>query len=83
MLNQTIMQLKIELANAEKQKYECEVRVKRCFLQLSTLVNPYYSHPNEINAEEIEQTGDDLLKLKYELIKLTNKIKDIETQLGV
>lgn len=82
MLNPVVMQLKMELSEAHKNFNECEIKIKRLFYELSSLLNPYYKTIEEIKAEEIEQCADELLKIKTEAKVLLNKINDIKTQLG-
>lgn len=82
MVNPVIMQLKIELSEAQKDFNECEIKIKRLFYELSSLLNPYYKTIEEIKAEEIEQSADELLKIKTEAKAIQAKINDIKTQLG-
>lgn len=82
MINPLIMQLKIELSEAQKELFEVEVKIKRLFIELQNLVNPYFKSFDEIRAEEIEQCADELLKCKNEAKKMQNKVNDIKSQLG-
>lgn len=82
MINPVIMQLKIELSEATKQLFECEVKIKRLFIELQNLINPYYKNFSEIKAEELEQCADELLNTKIEAQKLQTTINDIKSQLG-
>lgn len=82
MINPAIMQLRIELEQTKKEFQENELKLKRLFYELSTLLNPYYKHIKDIKAEEIEQSADELLALKTILLKQEEKINDIKTQLG-
>ena len=82
MINPVIMQFKIELSEAQKNFNECEIKIKRLFYELSSLINPYYKTFDEIKAEEIEQCADELLKIKNEAKYFQTKINDIKMQLG-
>ena len=82
MINPAIMQLRIELEQTKKEFQENELKLKRLFYELQNLINPFYKSIQEIKAEEIEQSADDLLTLKAALLQLQTKINDIIAQLG-
>lgn len=82
MINPVIMQLRIELEQTKKEFQENELKLKRIFYELSNLINPFYKSIQEIKAEEIEQSADELLALKANLLQQQAKIEDIKTQLG-
>ena len=82
MINPAIMQLRIELEQTKKEFQENELKLKRLFYELQNLINPFYKSIQEIKAEEIEQSADELLRLKAALLQLQTKINDIKAQLG-
>lgn len=83
MVNPAIMQLRIELEQTKKDFQENELKLKRLFYELQNLINPFYKSIQEIKAEEIEQSADELLALKATLLKLEEKMNSIKSQLGV
>ena len=82
MTNPLILQLRIKLVECQKDFNEIEIKIKRLFLELANLINPFFKTIDSIKAEEIEQCADELLKTKIEAKKLEDEIKDIKTQLG-
>lgn len=82
MINPMIMQLKIELSETQKELFEVEVKIKRLFIELQNLVNPYFKSFDDIKAEEIKQCADELLKCKNKAKQMQRKISDIKSQLG-
>lgn len=81
-MNSFILNLQMEQAKTRKTKQEIEIKIKRCFCELSSFCNPYYKSAKDIKAEEIEQIGDELLALKNELAKTEEKIYELKEQLG-
>lgn len=81
-MNSFITNLKIELAKTNKEKREIEIKIKRCFVELSNYINPFFKSAKDIKADEIEQIGDDLQSLKLVLEKLENRIIELEYELG-
>lgn len=81
-MNSFITNLKIELAKTNKEKREIEIKIKRCFVELSNYINPFFKSAKDIKADEIEQIGDDLQSLKLVLEKLENRIIELEDELG-
>jgi hypothetical protein len=81
-MNSFITNLKIELAKSNKEKREIEIKIKRCFVELSNYINPFFKSAKDIKADEIEQIGDDLQSLKLVLEKLENRIIELEDELG-
>ncbi|MCR5260634.1 MAG: hypothetical protein K6C94_02230 [Candidatus Gastranaerophilales bacterium] len=81
-MNNFIMNLKMEHIKAKKEKQEIEIKIKRCFLELNGYITPYFKTAFDIKAEEIEQIGDELLKLKTEFEQVENKIAELKQQLG-
>ena len=82
MTNLLIMQLKIEKQKNIKAKDETELKIKRCFCELSNYLIPYFKSAKDIKAKEIEQIGDELLTLKNKLAEIEDKIYEIKEQLG-
>lgn len=82
MINPAIMQLRIELEQTKKEFQENELKLKRLFYELQNLINPFYKSIQDIKAEEIEQSADELLALKATLLQQQTKINDIKAQLG-
>ena len=81
-MNSFVMNLKMEHIRAKKQKQEVEIKIKRCFCELNSFCNPYFKSAKEIKAEEIEQIGDELLELKFQLVEIEDKISELKIQLG-
>lgn len=81
-MNSYITNLKIELAKTKKMRCEIELKIKRCFVELSNYVTPYFKSYRDINADEIEQIGDDLQSLKTEFEEVENKIFELKNELG-
>lgn len=81
-MNSFITNLKIELAKSNKEKREIEIKIKRCFVELSNYINPFFKSAKDIKADEVEQIGDDLQSLKLVLEKLENRIIELEDELG-
>lgn len=82
MSNPMIMQLKQDLAGFKHEKRELELKVKRCFAEISSCIKPYFTDYREIKAEEIEQAGDELLLLKSRLAEVEEKIIEVADSLG-
>lgn len=82
MTNPVILQLRMNLAENQKDFNECEIKIKRLFWELQNLINPYYKGIDEIKAEEIEQSADELLRTKQKAKKLFDEINSIKSQLG-
>lgn len=81
-MNSYITNLKIELAKSNKMKREIELKIKRCFVELSNYITPYFKFSTDIKADEIEQIGDDLKCLKKEFENIENKIIELTNELG-
>lgn len=82
MTNSIILQLKIEKQKNINEKKETELKIKRCFCELSNYLIPYFKTSKDIKASEIEQIGDELLTLKNKLAEIEEKIYEIQEQLG-
>ncbi len=80
-MNSYITNLRIELAKANKYKREIEIKIKRCFVELSNYINPFFKTAKDIKADEIEQIGDDIKRLKTELTNIEDRISDFENEL--
>lgn len=81
-MNSFITNLKIELAKSNKEKREIEIKIKRCYVELSNYINPFFKNAKDIKADEIEQIGDELKNLKFELENLEDKIRELQNELG-
>lgn len=82
MTNAIIMQLRIEKTKSEKEYKELLLKFKRLMNELAVLANPYCSKVEEIDAEAIEQTGDELLNCKTKILEVQEKIRKITRDLG-
>ena len=83
MLNHQIMQAKIKLAELEKDYKENKIKLMRIFHELQNNINPYFGDDIvNIKAEEIEQAGDELLKLRYVMLEQQAVISQIKSDLG-
>ena len=80
-MNSYITNLRIELAKANKDKREIEIKIKRCFVELSNYINPFFKTAKDIKADEIEQIGDDIKRLKTELTNIEDRISDFKNEL--
>lgn len=81
-MNPLIMQLKINLAATEKEFKEQKIKALRCINELNS-ANPFFGDDIDlINAEELEQSADELLIVKKRLKELQQKIHDIKKELG-
>lgn len=76
------MQLKIQLAKNEKEYKEYKIKALRCISELQN-ANPFFGDNIDlINAEQLEQSADELLLVKNKLKQLQKEINDIKNQLG-
>lgn len=83
MANQYIMQLRIELSSAKKEFKELKIKIARLLNELQNNINPFFGDDVEnINAEAIEQIGDELLLCRDKALELKNKINQISKDLG-
>lgn len=81
-MNPIIIQLKTEKAKLEKEYAEYKIKALRCINELQN-ANPFFGDNLELlNAEELEQSADELLLVKIRLKQLQENIKKIKTQLG-
>lgn len=81
-MNQYIMQLKFNLSNAEHDYQENSIKVSRLIMEIQRFANPYFTNPDDIRAEELEQAGDELLATTKELRETQKKIKKLKEELG-
>ena len=83
MANQYIMQLRIELSGAKKEFKELKIKIARLLNELQININPFFGDDIEnINAEAIEQIGDELLLCRDKALELKNKINQISKDLS-
>lgn len=81
-MNPIIIQLKTQKAKLEKEYKEYKIKALRCINELQN-ANPFFGdNIHLIEAEKLEQSGDELLIVKNKLLELQQEIKDINTQLG-
>ncbi|MBO5385293.1 hypothetical protein J6A64_03165 [bacterium] len=81
--NQYIMQLRIQLSGAKKEFKEHKIKIARLLNELQANINPFFGDDVEsINAEAIEQIGDELLKCRDKAVELQSQIKEITKDLG-
>lgn len=77
------MQLKIRLAQKQKDYNEYKLKASRLIFELQSNINPYFGDELELlKAEEIEQIGDEMLIVKNKMIEIQKEIKNIKNQLG-
>lgn len=82
-MNPMIMQLKIRLAEKQKDYNEYKLKASRLIFELQSNINPYFGDELELlKAEEIEQIGDEMLIVKNKMIEFQKEIKNIKNQLG-
>lgn len=78
-----IMQIKIKLAESEKEFKEISLKVARLMNELQSYLNPWFGTDVEsIEAEKIEQIGDEMIKHKNRLIELKNLVAELNKALG-
>lgn len=81
-MNPIIMQLKMQKAKLEQEYKEQKIKALRCINELQN-ANPYFGDDiSLIEAEKLEQSGDELLLVKMNLLKIQREIKEINMQLG-
>ncbi len=82
-MNPMIMQLKMQLAQKQKDYNEYKLKASRLIFELQSNINPYFGDELELlKAEEIEQIGDEMLIVKNKMLEFQKEIKDIKNQLG-
>lgn len=78
-----IMQIKIRLAESEKEYKEISFKVTRLMHEMNTCYNPWFGEDVEsIKAEEVKQIGADLVDCKTRLIELKALITELKRELG-
>lgn len=82
MTNPIIMQMHIDLQKAKKDYKEYELKAMRLITELQSYASPYFTSPDELEAERIEQIGDELLVVKERLIEIKNRINTLKKELG-
>ena len=82
MTNPLIMQMQIDLQTAKKDYQEYELKAMRLITELQGYSSPYFTSPDELEAEKIEQIGDELLVVKTKLIELQKRINTLKKELG-
>ncbi|MBQ8475610.1 hypothetical protein IJ531_00955 [bacterium] len=82
MTNSLIMQLKIEKTKAQRELDELNIKITRLLNELATKSCPFFEDISEIDAQGIEQAGDELYEVQQKALALQNKIKKISSELG-
>ena len=54
----------------------------RLITELQSYASPYFTSPDELEAERIEQIGDELLIVKERLIEIQKRINTLKNELG-
>jgi len=80
-MNPIVANAKLKLAVLKNEEKEASIKLSRLFLEAQSLLCPYFDDIDEVKAEEIEQTGDDILAIVNHLKDLKVKIKQIERDL--
>ena len=81
-MNNLILQLKTELAKAERAYTESKIRTTRLFHELQTTANPYFADDlDEIKAAELLQIANDIVTEKSKMVELQGKIKQLKKEL--
>ena len=81
-MNEYLMRLKIEKQKKEKDLRELKIKIVRLLNELCRLINPYFSKIDEIRADEIEQSADELLKTCNLAKNAEKSLKNISGDLG-
>lgn len=82
-MNPMIMQLKITLAQKQKDYNEYKLKASRLIFELQSNINPYFGDDLELlKAEEIEQIGDEMLIVKSKMLEMQDDIKRLKNELG-
>lgn len=82
-MNAAILRLRTELSKSRKEFKEYQIKAVRLINELLEYANPYFGDEvSLIKAEEIEQTGDELVLVKNKLVELDLKIRQITHELG-
>lgn len=72
----------MEREKLKKQLLESNIKTARLVNELSVYVGTYYGKAEDIDAEKIEQIGDELLATKNEVCSINDKLKKINKELG-
>lgn len=81
-MNPLIMQMQIDLQSAKKDYQEYELKAMRLITELQGYASPYFTSPDELEAEKIEQCGDELLIVKDKLIEIQKRINMLKKDIG-
>lgn len=82
MTNPVILKLRVEKQKLIKQQNELEIKIARLFNELSGYCCTFYEDIYDLEAEKIEQIGDDILETKLSAVKVKEAIKKITKSLG-
>ncbi len=81
-MNGTIMQLEMKKAEYKRKLEEYEIKLIRLMNELSSNSIPYFERIDDIKAVEIEQIGDELLKIQKEALDCKKRLESINRELG-
>lgn len=81
-MNPIIMQMKVEEQRLKKEITELKIKTARLVNELASYIGTYYGDFENIDAEKIEQIGDELLLVKNQLLEASQKISKIKKELG-
>lgn len=81
-MNPLIMQMQIDLQTAKKEYQEYELKAMRLITEIQGYALPYFKSPELLEAEKIEQCGDELLIVKDKLIEIQTRINTLKKELG-
>lgn len=82
-MNPMIMQLKITLAQKQKEYNEYKLKASRLIFEIQSNINPYFGDDLELlKAKEIEQIGDEMLIVKSKMLEIQDDIKRLKNELG-
>lgn len=81
-MNPLIMQLKIKLAEAQREQEEYSLKLSRLFFEMGMLLNPHFEDVKEVEGEKIKQAGDEILDTVIKMRELKRRIASIKEDLG-
>ena len=82
MTNPLIIELRIREQGLKKQIQERKIKIARLINELSVYIATYYGDMEEIDAEKIKQTADELFSVTIELNELVSNLKKLQKELA-
>ncbi len=82
MTNNLIMQLRIQEQTLKKETTELKIKIARLINELSVYIATYYGDFEELDAEKIEQIGDELVVAKNKIVESNEKLNKIRKELN-